>query len=110
MRKISVYFILLLLIFHSSLLAYSSDPKNFVDELVKDAISKLSDKNLTKEQKAAFVEKVALDNVDIKALGLYTLGELRKSSSQEDILRYQKSFEKIFFKKSYLKINRLFLE
>ena len=98
MKKISVYFILLSLIFHSSLLAYSSDPKSFVDELVKDAISKLSDKNLTKEQKAAFVEKVALDNVDIKALGLYTLGELRKSSSQEDILRYQKSFEKYFLK------------
>ena len=88
MRKITVYFILLFLIFQNSLLAYSSDPKSFVDELVKDAISKLSDKNLTKEQKAAFVEKVALDNVDINALGLYTLGELRKSSSQDDILRY----------------------
>ena len=88
MKKIGVYFILLLLIFHSTLFAYSSDPKNFVDELVKDAISKLSDKNLTKEQKAAFVEKVALDNVDINALGLYTLGELRKSSSKDDISRY----------------------
>ena len=98
MRKITVYFILLFLIFQNSLFAYSSDPKSFVDELVKDAISKLSDKNLTKEQKAAFVEKVALDNVDINALGLYTLGELRKSSSQDDILRYQKSFEKYFLK------------
>ena len=49
MRKITVYFILLFLIFQNSLLAYSSDPKSFVDELVKDAISKLSDKNLTKE-------------------------------------------------------------
>ena len=98
MRKITVYFILLFLIFQNSLFAYSSDPKSFVDELVKDAISKLSDKNLTKEQKAAFVEKVALDNVDINALGLYTLGELRKSSSQDDILRYQKTFEKYFLK------------
>ena len=98
MRKITIYFILFFLIFQNSLLAYSSDPKSFVDELVKDAISKLSDKNLTNEQKAAFVEKVALDNVDINALGLYTLGELRKSSSQEDILRYQKTFEKYFLK------------
>ena len=98
MRKINIYFILFFLIFQNLLLAYSSDPKSFVDELVKDAISKLSDKNLTKEQKAAFVEKVALDNVDINALGLYTLGELRKSSSQDDILRYQKTFEKYFLK------------
>ena len=98
MKKISVYFILLSLIFHSSLLAYSSDPKSFVDELVKDAISKLSDKNLTKEQKASFIKKVALEHVDINALGLYTLGELRKSSSQDDILKYQNSFEKYFLK------------
>ena len=98
MKKITVYLISLIIIFQSSLFAYSSDPKSFVDELVKDAISKLSDKNLTKEQKAAFVEKVALDNVDINALGLYTLGELRKSSSKDDILKYQKSFEKYFLK------------
>ncbi len=98
MKKISIYFISLLFIFHSSLLAYSSDPENFVDELVKDAINKLSDKNLTNEQKVSFVEKVALENVDISALGLYTLGELRKSSSQDDISKYQESFEKYFLK------------
>ena len=28
-----------------------------------------------------FIEEIALENVDINALGLYTLGELRKSSS-----------------------------
>ena len=49
-------------------------------------------------QKIIFVEKVALENVDIKALSLYTLGELRKSSNEEDILNYQKSFEKYFLK------------
>ena len=50
MRKITIYFILFFLVFQNSLLAYSSDPKSFVDELVKDAISKLSDKDLTKLQ------------------------------------------------------------
>ena len=98
MKKISVYFISFLFIFYTSLFAYSSDPKRFVNELVKDAISKLSDKNLTKEQKASFIKKVALEHVDINALGLYTLGELRKSSSQDDILKYQNSFEKYFLK------------
>ena len=98
MKKINTYLISFFLIFQSSLWAYSSDPKNFIDELVKDAISKLSDKNLTKEQKANFVEEIALENVDINALGLYTLGELRKSSSQDDISRYQKSFQQYFLK------------
>ena len=77
---------------------YSSNPKEFVNELVGEAINKLADKNLDKDQKANFIEKIALENVDIKALGLYTLGELRKSSRKEDISSYQKTFEKYFLK------------
>ena len=98
MKKISIYLVSFFLIFQGSLWAYSSDPKNFIDELVRDAISKLSDKNLTKEQKAIFVEKIALENVDINALGLYTLGELRKSTNQDEITKYQKSFQQYFLK------------
>ena len=70
-------------------MAYSSDPKEFVQELVSEAIEKLSDKNLTKEEKVQFIEEVASENVDIKALGLYTLGELRKSALKSDLLNYQ---------------------
>ena len=97
-RIISIYFISLLIFFHNPLKAYSTNPKEFVNELVGEAISKLSDKNLTLDQKSNFIEKVALENVDINALGLYTLGELRKSSNKEDIANYQKSFEKYFLK------------
>ena len=98
MRKIVVSLFLLFLFFQSSLLAYSSNPKDFVNELVSEAINKLADKNFNKEQKSNFIEKIALENVDIKALGLYTLGELRKSSSKDAISSYQKSFEKYFLK------------
>ena len=69
-----------------------------MNELVNDAITKLADKNFNKEEKAAFIEDIAIDNVDINALGLYTLGELRKSSNENDILNYQKSFKKYFLK------------
>ena len=98
MKRVSVYLVTVFLIFQSSLLAYSSNPKDFVDELVNEAISKLADKNLNQKQKAIFIEKVALENVDINALGLYTLGELRKSSNKDDISDYKKSFEKYFLK------------
>ena len=98
MKKKVVYLVTLFFFFQSSLLAYSLNPKDFVNELVNDAISKLADKNLNKDEKAIFIEKVALENVDINALGLYTLGELRKSSSKDVIFRYQKSFEKYFLK------------
>ena len=98
MRKFAIYFLSLFFIFQASLLSYSSNPKDFINELVSDAIKNLSDKNLTIDQKASFVEKVALENVDINALGLYTLGELRNSSNENDISNYQKSFEKYFLK------------
>ena len=99
MKKISSVLILLLLIFKTSLAStYSSDPQTFVQELVNDAISKLSDKNLNKEDKANFIKNVAIENVDIDALGLYTLGELRKSADKNDIVKYQQAFKKYFLK------------
>ena len=98
MKKIVVIFISLFFIFQNSLRAYSSNPKDFVNELVNDAIIKLADKNLNTDQKANFIKKLALENVDINALGLYTLGELRKSSKEDDIVNYKRSFEKYFLK------------
>ena len=98
MKKVIIYLISLIFFFQTSLIAYSSDPRNFVEELVKDAIFKLSDKNLNNEEKIKFIEKVALENVDISALGLYTLGELRKSSDEQTIAKYQIAFQKYFLK------------
>ena len=98
MKRLKVFLTFVFLIFNSSLLAYSSDPKEFVQALVTEAIEKLSDKNLTKEEKAKFIEEVALENVDINALGLYTLGELRKSAPESDLLNYQEAFSKYFLK------------
>ena len=77
---------------------YNSDPKIFVEELVNDAINKLSDKNATEEEKVIFIEKIAEENVDIDALGLYTLGELRKSTEKDLLNKYQVSFKKYFLK------------
>ena len=93
MKKLSLVLISLLLITNISFASnYSSDPKLFVSELINDAISKLSDKNLNKEEKANFIEQIALANVDINALGLYTLGEIRKSADKSAIEKYQKVF------------------
>ena len=98
LKKLGICFISIFLFFQSSIHAYSSDPREFITELVSDAINKLSDKNLSKDEKAKFIEELALNNVDIRALSLYTLGELRKSSEKEDLKRYQDIFEKYFLK------------
>ena len=99
MKKFNVVIILLILTLKSSFAnTYSPDPKMFVDELVNDAISKLSDKDSTKDEKFKFIEKIALENIDINALGLYTLGELRKSADTNTLKEYQSAFEKYFLK------------
>ena len=98
MKKLSFYLISITLLLISSLYSYSSNPKDFVSELINEAISKLADKNLSKDEKSNFIEEIALKNVDINALGLYTLGELRKSSGKQDLEKYQRSFEKYFLK------------
>ena len=99
MKKLSFILVSLIIIFKTSAAyAYSSDPQIFVTELVNEAISKLSDKNTSKDKKVEFIEKIASENVDITALGLYTLGELRKTTSKDNLKNYQKSFEKYFLK------------
>ncbi len=99
MKKAFSIIVLFLLIFQSSFAStYSSDPQTFVKEMVNDAINTLSNKNLTNEEKANFVENLAIDNVDINALGLYTLGELRKSADKGNLEKYQRTFEKYFLK------------
>ena len=78
--------------------------------MVTDAINKLSDKNTSEDEKKNFIESVAEENVDINALGLYTLGELRKSTDKNNLEKYQKAFEKYFLKKSNFKTQRLFIK
>ena len=98
MKKLNFLLVCSILFFYTPVNAYSTNPTNFIDELVSDAISKLSSKDLSDLEKAEFIEKVALEHVDIYALGLYALGELRKSADKSDIENYQKAFEKYFLK------------
>ncbi len=99
MKKLSLILISLFLFLKISYTnAYNSDPKLFVTELVNETINTLSNKSLTEEDKEIFVEKVALGNVDIEALSLYTLGELRKSTDENKLKIYQQAFEKYFLK------------
>jgi|TARA_B110000211_G_C13966594_1_gene503051 phospholipid transport system substrate-binding protein len=78
--------------------SYNSDPKIFITELVGDAIKILSDKKITKEEKSQQIEKIAIENVDINALGMYTLGDIRKTLDVETLNTYKKLFEKYFLK------------
>ncbi len=86
------------LIVSTSLRAYSTNPQEFIQELINDAISQLSNKSIQQEEKIKFIENLAINNVDVKALSLYTLGELRKSTNKQKLEEYQLAFEKYFLK------------
>ena len=81
-----------------SAVTYNSEPKIFIQELVDDAIKTLADKSLSSEEKNKVIEKIAKENVDIKALGLYTLGKIRKNLDENSINNYQDVFHKYFLK------------
>ena len=100
MKKRLLFLIPIFYFYLSTIIAvtYNSEPKIFVQELVDDAVKSLSDKSLTEEEKNDAIEKIALENVDIKALGLYTLGNVRKDLDENTMNEYQELFQKYFLK------------
>jgi phospholipid transport system substrate-binding protein len=87
-----------IILLNTNSFSYNSDPKIFIEELIGDAIETLADKNISKADKSKKIETIALENVDIDALGMYTLGEIRKTLDQDKLKRYKYLFQKYFLK------------
>ena len=77
--------------------AYSSDPKQFIQEIVDEAKKILVAAN-TKEFKTAKLSEMALKTVDIKGVAYYSLGNYRKKLNDEQLDEYLVLFEKYFLK------------
>ncbi len=77
--------------------SYSSDPKQFIQEIVDEAKKVLVDTN-TKEFKTKKLSELALKTVDIKGVAYYSLGSYRKEFSDEQMKEYLALFEKYFLK------------
>ena len=77
--------------------AYSSDPKQFIQEIVDEAKKVLVDSN-TKEFKTEKLSELALKTVDIKGIAYYSLGNYRKKLNDEQLDEYLVLFEKYFLK------------
>ena len=77
--------------------AYSSDPKQFITEIVDEAKKILIESN-SKEFKTKKLSEMALKTVDIKGIAYYSLGGYRKSLDEEQLKKYMNLFEKYFLK------------
>ena len=99
MRKlIYILVITTLTLFNTISSAYNSDPSIFISELMNDTNNILRDKNISKINKNKKIEDIALENVDINALGMYTLGNIRKTLDEDTLKKYKNLFEKYFLK------------
>ena len=77
--------------------SFSIEPDIFVQSTVNRA-SKILSENLSKEKKIEKLKKIAIETVDIKGIGFYTLGSARKNLSDEQKKKYSNLFEKYFLK------------
>ena len=96
------FFIIIFFIFLSTILtnkaySYSSDPKQFIAEVVDEAKKILVETN-SQEFKEKKLSEIALKAADIDGIGYYTLGKYRKGMSDEELEEYSALFEKYFLK------------
>jgi phospholipid transport system substrate-binding protein len=96
------FFIIVFFVFFSFITpnksnAYSSDPKQFIAEIVSEAKKILVETN-SQEFKTQELSEMALKTVDIKGIGYYTLGNYRKQLSDDQKETYSVLFEKYFLK------------
>jgi len=97
MKKKFFFFTLIFFFLTSKSFAYSTDPKQFIAEIVEEAKKILVATN-TKDFKTQKLSEMALRVVDIKGVGYYSIGSYRKKLSEKQLAEYFNLFEKYFLK------------
>ena len=77
--------------------SYSIEADIFVQSTVNRA-SKVLSENISKEEKIDKLKIIAQETVDIKGIGFYTLGSIRKNLNDKQKEKYEKLFEEYFLK------------
>ena len=91
--------IILIIFFYFLTLGSSSsiEADVFVQSTVNRA-SKILSENLSKEEKINKLKVIAEETVDIKGIGFYTLGSIRKNLNDSQKNKYSKLFREYFLK------------
>jgi len=77
--------------------SFSIEPNVFIQSTVNRASAALSE-SFTKEEKIKKLKNIAKETVDIRGIGLYTIGKYKKSMSNKEMSVYLHLFEKFFLK------------
>ena len=73
------------------------EPNVFVQSTVNKA-SEILSKNITRDEKIEKLKIIAKETVDIKGVGFYSLGSIRKSLNDDQKEKYLELFESYFLK------------
>ena len=95
--KFKKYLFIFLLYSLNINLAYSMQPDIFVQSTVNRA-SKILSEDISKKDKINKLKKIAVETVDIKGIGFYTLGSVRKNLNQDQKQKYSELFQNYFLK------------
>ena len=93
MKKIFLVLLLLNLNTH----VYSIEPDVFVQSTVNRA-SQILSQNISKDEKMNELKNIAKETVDIKGVGFYSLGPIRKTLNENQKKQYLLLFENYFLK------------
>ena len=93
MKKI----ILIIVFLHLNNYVYSIEPDVFVQSTVNRA-SQILSKNISKDEKMDELKIIAKETVDIKGVGFYSLGSIRKTLNENQKKQYLILFENYFLK------------
>ena len=97
MKKKNFIIVFFIFVLTQNAFAYSSDPKEFISEIIAEAKKILIESN-SKEFKTKKLSEMALRTVDIKGVAYYSIGKYRKNFSEEQLKEYLVLFEKYFLK------------
>ncbi len=95
--NIKKIFLIILFINLFSIKGFSIEPEIFVQSTVNRASQVLSE-NISKEEKINQLKFIAKETVDIKGVGYYSLGPVRKNLEKDEINEYLTLFEEYFLK------------
>ena len=88
---------LILIFLNNYIISHSIEPDVFVQSTVNRA-SKILSEDLTKKEKIDKLKLIAKETVDIRGIGFYTLGAVRKNLSDNEKTKYSELFESYFLK------------
>ena len=96
-KKLIRFFLTSLILFLLIEKSFSIEPNVFIQSTVNRASATLSS-SFSKEEKIKKLKIIAKETVDIKGIGLYTIGKHRKKMTNKEKSEYLVLFEKYFLK------------